>query len=220
MPPITMLFDSVAGGVMSMLLPPQMSSAPCWNKKAKPTVSSTCRKTSLSMATIDTRLKTTYVPIAPMAATAPNLLQLLATKCGHAALTVRPIKMPMPSAIAALRRYSNPSERKNNRSIAIPISAIASAAAGIDRAHEPVALITDSAMYPPHKKYAPWERLTIRMTPKISDRPLPTRNSSAPYEIPLNVWTIHNCVFISPPHPSVYSKVVASLHELEREGTP
>src|SRR6185437_9375437 len=58
------------------------------------------------------------------------------------------------------------------------------------------------------------------MTPKISDRPLPTRNSSAPYEIPLKVWTTQNCVFMSPSCPSVYSKVAASLHELWREGTP
>ncbi len=56
MPPTTMLCVNAAGGLMSMLLPPQMSSAPCWNRKAKPTVSSTWRSTSVSMATIEMRL--------------------------------------------------------------------------------------------------------------------------------------------------------------------
>ena len=46
MPPTTMLCDSTAGGLMSKLLPPQMSSAACWNRKAKPTVSSTWRSGS------------------------------------------------------------------------------------------------------------------------------------------------------------------------------
>src|SRR5881409_2060024 len=31
--------------------------------------------------------------------------------------------------------------------------------------------------------------LTMRMTPKIRERPLARRKSSAPYERPLNVWT-------------------------------
>ena len=58
MPPITMLCVNALGGLMSMLLPPQMSSAPCWNRKAKPTVSSTCRSTSLSIGTMEMRLNT------------------------------------------------------------------------------------------------------------------------------------------------------------------
>src|SRR5579863_10521543 len=33
----------------------------------------------------------------------------------------------------------------------------------------------------------------MRMTPKISDSPLPTRNSNAPYEMPLKVWISQNC---------------------------
>ena len=52
----------------------------------------------------------------------------------------------MPTAITAVRRNSNPSDRKNKRSIAMPISATASAATGSDSAHDPVAWITDSAM--------------------------------------------------------------------------
>src|SRR5215472_17522224 len=39
------------------------------------------------------------------------------------------------------------------------------------------------------------------MTPKISERPLPTRNSSAPYEMPLKAWVSQNCVFIPSPTP-------------------
>ena len=38
----------------------------------------------------------------------------------------------------------------------------------------------------------------MRMTPKINDSPLPTRNSSAPYDMPLKAWMTQNCVFISP----------------------
>src|SRR5262245_24758357 len=40
----------------------------------------------------------------------------------------------------------------------------------------------------------------MRITPKISERPLPTRNNRAPYEIPLKAWISQNCVFI-PPRP-------------------
>ena len=61
-------------------------------------------------------------------------------------------RTPRPTAISALRRYSKPSERKNRRSIAMPMAATASAATGSDSAQEPVAPITDSAMYPPHRK--------------------------------------------------------------------
>src|SRR5262249_60045838 len=46
----------------------------------------------------------------------------------------------------------------------------------------------------------------IRMTPKISDRPLPTRKSSAPYEIPLKTWVSQNCVFIPSPTPLEIAK--------------
>ena len=41
-----MLCVSAAGGLMSKVLPVQISSAACWNRKAKPTVSSTCRSGS------------------------------------------------------------------------------------------------------------------------------------------------------------------------------
>ena len=41
-----MLPVSASGGLMSKLLPVQMSSAACWNRNAKPTVSSTCRSGS------------------------------------------------------------------------------------------------------------------------------------------------------------------------------
>ena len=41
-----MLLVSASGGLMSKLLPVQMSSAACWNRKAKPTVSSTWRSGS------------------------------------------------------------------------------------------------------------------------------------------------------------------------------
>src|SRR5262245_14387851 len=34
----------------------------------------------------------------------------------------------------------------------------------------------------------------IRITPKISERPLPTRNRRAPYEMPLKVWISQNRV--------------------------
>src|SRR5262249_52426389 len=47
---------------------------------------------------------------------------------------------------------------------------------------------------------------TIRITPKISDRPLPTRKSSAPYEIPLKTWVSQNCVFIPRPTPLEIAK--------------
>ena len=70
---------------MSNGLPPQMSSAACWNRNAKPTVSSTCRS------------------------------------------------------------GSNPSGRRNTRSITSPISATAKAATGMASSHEPVVQITDSA---------------------------------------------------------------------------
>ena len=81
-----MLCVNTAGGLMSMLLPPQISSAPCWNRKAKPTVSS------------------------------------------------------------SWRNGSKPSGRRNTRSIAMPITATASAATGSESAQEPVAAMTDSAM--------------------------------------------------------------------------
>ena len=51
-----------------------------------------------------------------------------------------------------------------------------------------------SPTYPPSRKYEPWARLTIRMTPKTSDRPLPRRNSMAPYEIPLNACVSQNSI--------------------------
>ena len=51
-----------------------------------------------------------------------------------------------------------------------------------------------SPTYPPRRKYEPWARLTIRMTPKTSDRPLPRRNSMAPYEIPLNACVSQNSI--------------------------
>ena len=50
----------------------------------------------------------------------------------------------------------------------------------------------------------------MRMTPKISDRPLPTRNSNAPYETPLNAWISQKFRFI-PPSPSSVEKVGAEL---------
>src|SRR5262249_33900466 len=43
-------------------------------------------------------------------------------------------------------------------------------------------------------KYEPCARFTTRITPKISDRPLASRNSSAPYDRPLKV-----CVTQNPP---------------------
>ncbi len=46
MPPITTLLVSASGGLMSKLLPVQMSSAACWKRKAKPTVNSTWRSGS------------------------------------------------------------------------------------------------------------------------------------------------------------------------------
>ena len=45
-PPTTTLLVNTSGGLMSKLLPVQMSSAACWNRNAKPTVSSTCRSGS------------------------------------------------------------------------------------------------------------------------------------------------------------------------------
>ena len=48
--------------------------------------------------------------------------------------------------ITAFRASSNPSERRNRRSIARPITATARAASGNDRAHEPVVQMTDSAI--------------------------------------------------------------------------
>src|SRR5262249_22781609 len=136
-----MLLVSASGGLMSKLLPVQMSSAACWKRNAKPTVSSTWRS------------------------------------------------------------GSKPRGRKNTRSIATPTAAMVNAATGIASSHEPVVQITDSATYPPSRKEDPCERLTIRITPKISDRQLPTRNSSAPYEIPLKAWVSQNCVFIPSPTP-------------------
>src|SRR6266850_6207411 len=41
-------------------------------------------------------------------------------------------------------------------------------------------------------KYEPWARLTTRITPKMSESPLASRNRRAPYERPLNVWVTQN----------------------------
>ena len=60
-----MLCVNAAGGLMSILLPPQMSSAACWNRKAKPTVSSTCRNGSKPSGRRNTRSI-----VKPMTATA------------------------------------------------------------------------------------------------------------------------------------------------------
>ena len=46
MPPTTMLWVNASGGLISKLLPVQISSAACWNRNAKPTVSSTWRSGS------------------------------------------------------------------------------------------------------------------------------------------------------------------------------
>src|SRR5262245_6924050 len=57
----------------------------------------------------------------------------------------------------------------------------------------------------------------MRITPKISERPLPTRNNRAPYEIPLKAWISQNCVFI-PLGPSVITKVAGSLSQDKHVG--
>src|SRR5262249_18038361 len=41
-------------------------------------------------------------------------------------------------------------------------------------------------------KYEPWARFTMRITPKISERPLARRNSKAPYDRPLKVCVTQN----------------------------
>src|SRR2546425_12979335 len=41
-------------------------------------------------------------------------------------------------------------------------------------------------------KYEPWARLTTRITPKMSESPLASRNRSAPYDRPLKVWVTQN----------------------------
>ena len=41
-----MLLVSASGGLISKLLPVQISSAACWNRNAKPTVSNNCRNGS------------------------------------------------------------------------------------------------------------------------------------------------------------------------------
>src|SRR6267378_561735 len=41
-------------------------------------------------------------------------------------------------------------------------------------------------------KYEPWARLTTRITPKISESPLASRNRRAPYDTPLKVWVTQN----------------------------
>src|SRR3989442_3369824 len=41
-------------------------------------------------------------------------------------------------------------------------------------------------------KYEPWARLTTRITPKMSESPLASRNRSAPYDGPLKVWVTQN----------------------------
>ncbi len=145
MPPITTLVVSSFGGLMSMLLPPQMSSAPCWNRKAKPTVSSTWRSTSLSIGRMEMRLNTKNNTMLATAATATNCGQLAAT-AGSARATAKATRMAMPKAMTALRRWAKPSERRNRRSMTRPIAATASAATGSDSAQDPVAAMTDSAM--------------------------------------------------------------------------
>src|SRR5262249_354417 len=111
-----------------------------------------------------------------------------------------------PTVSNTCRNGSKPKGRKNTRSISKPTTATANAATGIASAHEPDVQITDSATYPPRRKEEPCARLTIRITPKIGDRPLPTRKSSAPYEIPLKTWVSQNCVFIPSPTPLEIAK--------------
>src|SRR6267143_5566395 len=41
-------------------------------------------------------------------------------------------------------------------------------------------------------KYGQWARLTTRITPKMSESPLASRNRSAPYDRPLKVWVTQN----------------------------
>src|SRR5262245_47299909 len=43
--------------------------------------------------------------------------------------------------------------------------------------------------------------LTIRIMPKMRERPPASRKSSAPYEIPLNAWVIQNSIRFLPPTP-------------------
>ena len=54
-----MLLVSASGGLMSKLLPVQMSSAACWKRNAKPTVSSTWRSGSNPKGRKNTRSITT-----------------------------------------------------------------------------------------------------------------------------------------------------------------
>ena len=65
-------------------------------------------------------------------------------------------------------------------SVVAALAAIANAATGSASAHEPVVQMTERATYPPNRKYEPCDRLTMRITPKMSERPLPTRNNRAP----------------------------------------
>src|SRR6267143_5077434 len=41
-------------------------------------------------------------------------------------------------------------------------------------------------------KYEPGARLTTRITPKMSESPLASRNRRAPYDTPLKVWVTQN----------------------------
>src|SRR5262245_2389166 len=43
--------------------------------------------------------------------------------------------------------------------------------------------------------------LTMRIIPKMRERPPARRKSSAPYEIPLNAWVIQNSIGDLPPTP-------------------
>ena len=73
-----------------------------------------------------------------------------------------------------------PSLRRKKRSMPRPMSATESAPDKSASGKLFVFKTVVSPTYPPRRKYEPWARLTIRMTPKTSDRPLPRRNSMAP----------------------------------------
>jgi hypothetical protein len=45
-------------------------------------------------------------------------------------------------------------------------------------------------MYTPSMKNEPWAKLTMRVTPKISDSPAATRNSDDAPASPLSSWTM------------------------------
>ena len=100
----------------------------------------------------------------------------------------------MPSVTSTWPSALPASGRRMNRSSSPPNSATASAASSAASQRLGTNLSTVTPRYAPSMNNEPCVRFAMRISPKISENPAASRNSSPPRARLFSVWMIQNCM--------------------------